>query len=308
MFSLQAGQKKKSLRIVINGGLGDHLLISPFIRHFKKSGKYKHISCVVHRNSFELFDRNPYIDSLIPCTGNDLFLWGLPEKNFAVFSPYVEVKDIDSIEKIHKLESDHIFNFNRIDKSVIQQICDYYGLELDDESLDIHTACEDEKWADCFVASWSEKKIVFLNTRSTLESKNYPSFRWQETVDLLVKEAGDKIVILELTSEDQKLSGTIPLPVVPGLRSSAALFKRMACVVTVDSFPGHLAAAVNTRAIVLFGPSNPRAFGHKQNINIRTSSCPVCANSPRREKCKSPKCLEDIRPALIVEKIISVLF
>jgi ADP-heptose:LPS heptosyltransferase len=124
-------------------------------------------------------------------------------------------------------------------------------------------------------------------------------------VDLLLKEDGDRMIILEFPREEGKLSGTIPLPFVPGLRRSAALFKRMSCVVTVDSFPGHLAAAVNTPAVVLFGPSNPQAFGHKNNINIRTSECPVCANTLRIKQCKKPKCLEDIPPALIVEKILS---
>lgn len=301
-------QKKKSLRIVINGGLGDHLLISPFIRHFRKSGKYKHISCVVHWKSVELFDKNPHIDSLIPCSGNDLFFWGLPEKNFEVFCPYVKVQDIESIEDIGKIKSQHIFNFNRVDKPVIRQLCDYHGLKMDDESLEIHTAVEDEEWAARFVAVWSGKKIVFFNTSSILESKNYPLSMWRKTVDLLVRKAGDSIVILEFPFKNRKLSGTQSLPSVPGLRRSAALFKRMSCVVTVDSFPGHLAAAVNTPAIVLFGPSNINAFGHPNNINIRNSDCPVCANTQRRENCRSPKCLEDIPPSLIVKKILTVLF
>jgi ADP-heptose:LPS heptosyltransferase len=300
-------QKKKSLRIVINGGLGDHLLISPFIRHFKKLNKYQHISCVVHQSSVELFDQNPHIDSLVPCLGNDLFLWGLPENDFDVFCPYVEVQDIDSLDDIGKIKSEHIFNFNRVDKPVIQQICEYHGLKLDDESLEIHTAVEDETWADQFIAPWSEKKIIFLNTSSALESKNYPLHLWQETVSLLTKEVGDQIIILEFPSKNKNLSGTLSLDSVPGLRHSAALFKRISCVVTVDSFPGHLAAAVDTPAIVLFGPSNIRAFGHKNNINIRTSNCPVCANTPRRDECKFMKCLADIPPTLIVEKILSIL-
>ena len=286
--------------------MGDHLLITPFIKHFKKSGLYKHICCVVHQNSLELFDLSPYIDSLIPCSGNDLFLWGLPEKNFDVFTPYVAVEDIEHIHDIHTgIKSTHIFNFNLGNTPVICQICEHYGIRLEDESLDIHTAREEEEWADGFLAEWPGKKFIYLNTSSVLENKNYPLPLWQEVVDLLLKKAGDRMIILEFPREEGKLSGTIGLPFVPGLRRSAALFKRMSCIVTVDSFPGHLAAAVNTPAVVLFGPSNPLAFGHKSNINIRTSDCETCANTSRIKQCKKPKCLEDIPPALIVEKILS---
>lgn len=308
MFPPVPGSKNQSLRIVINGGMGDHLLMTPFIKHFKKSGKYKHICCVVHRNSLELFDRSPYIDSLIPCSGSDLFLWGLPEKGFDVFTPYVAVEDIEHIHNIRTgIASAHIFSFNLEDKPVLRQVCDYYGIRLADQSLEVYTAKEDEAWADGFLGEWPGKKFVYLNTVSVLENKNYPLPLWQEVVDILTKEAGEKIIILEFPGEKEKLSGTMVLPFVPGLRCSTALFKRMSCIVTVDSFPGHLAAAVNTRAIVLFGPSNPLAFGHKSNINLRPSDCPVCANTPRIKRCKKPKCLEDISPASIVKNILPVL-
>jgi ADP-heptose:LPS heptosyltransferase len=306
MFPPEPGKKNDSLRIVINGGMGDHLLMTPFIKHFKKSGLYKHICCVVHQNSLELFDRSPYIDSLIPCPGNDLFLWGLPEKDFDVFTPYVDVEDIEDIHDIRTgIKSAHIFSFNLKNTPVIRQICEYYGIRLEDESLEVYTAREDEAWADGFLAEWPGKKFVYFNTSSVLENKNYPLSLWQEVVDLLIKEASDEIIILEFAREKVKLSGTIPLPFVPGLRRAAALFKRMSCIVTVDSFPGHLAAAVKTPAVVLFGPSNPQAFGHKSNINIRTSQCPACANTSRIKECKTSTCLEDITPSLIVEKILS---
>jgi ADP-heptose:LPS heptosyltransferase len=258
---------------------------------------------VVHRSSVELFDRSPYIDSLIPCRGNDLFLWGLPERGFDVFCPYVAVEDIPHIHDIPDIKSAHIFSFNLGKESVVRQVCRHYGIRLEDESLDIHTAKEDEEWADRFVGARPGKKFVYLNAPSVFESKNYPLFLWQEVVDLLVKEVGDGVVILEFPRSEGTLSGVEPLPFLPGLRRSAALFKRMSCIVTVDSFPGHLAAAVGTPAVVLFGPSNPLAFGHKGNINIRVGDCGPCANTPQRKECKVSKCLEDIPPALIVKNI-----
>ncbi|MCP4219103.1 MAG: glycosyltransferase family 9 protein [bacterium] len=292
-----------SLRMVINGGMGDHLLATPFIRHFKKSGKYRHISCAVHRNSQELFDRNPYIDSLIPCAGNDLFIWALPEKGFDVFAPYIDVEDIDNVEDIHNVKTSHVFSFNLGKTTVVRQMCDYYGIALEDEYLEVFTADEDDAWAAGFVEQWAGRKLIYINTFSRMENKDYPLPLWQQVVEGLKSEYGDEAVIIEFPREGKQLDGTYRLPGIPGLRRSAALFKQMDCIVTVDSFPGHLAAALGKPGVVLFGPSNPAAFGHEGNINIRTGECDVCANTSRMRQCKKPKCLEEIPPALIVEKV-----
>lgn len=307
MFPPPAGQRSDSLRMVINGGLGDHLLMTPLIRFFKKTVSYQHICCVVHRNSAEIFDRNPYIDQLIPCEGNDLFLWGLPENGFDVFCPYVAVEDIQHVHDIRDIKSAHIFSFSLGKESVLRQVCRHYGIPLEDESLDMHTAPEDEEWAEEFTASYPGETFIYLNVPSFLAGKNYPLSLWQEVVDLLVEEYGDALIILEFPRPGEQLRGTQPLPFVPGLRRTAALFKHMSCVVTVDSFPGHLAAAVGTPAVVLFGPTNPLVFGHQQNTNIRTSDCPPCANTQRRKECRESKCLESIPPALIAESIKTLI-
>jgi ADP-heptose:LPS heptosyltransferase len=52
----------------------------------------------------------------------------------------------------------------------------------------------------------------------------------------------------------------IPTLAPPNLRSLAALLSRARLFVGNDSGPGHIAAAVNTTTLSLFGPTEPRVW------------------------------------------------
>jgi ADP-heptose:LPS heptosyltransferase len=57
------------------------------------------------------------------------------------------------------------------------------------------------------------------------------------------------------------VAGAMDLPVL------AALLQRLSLLVTADTGPMHLAAAVGTPIVALFGPSDPRRYGP---LNIRS--------------------------------------
>ena len=81
---------------------------------------------------------------------------------------------------------------------------------------------------------------------------------------MLVRDPG--LAIVQIGSGRHFLHGgkdsTIPGALQPlrqlSLGESARLLKSCACMVGIDSGPLHLAAAVGTRAVGIFGPVNPR--------------------------------------------------
>lgn len=292
----------KKIKIVITGGLGDCLLSTPFIHHFKNTGIYEKITCVVPIGAAQLFDKNPFIDQLIPIKGSDLFFWATPEKDSDIFSPYIDVGLPDKERVIFDVPMTHLFNLNRTPSPVIKQVAAYHNITLDNENLEIYTSKDDDKWANKTIAAINDKPIIVINPESRLKEKDLSKAFCTEIETHLKKNFN--IVYIEPTgfkSSSHQL--TIPLP---GLRRSAALFKKVHCIITADSFPGHLAAAVDTKAIVLFGPSNPKTFGHHQNINIRTSSCPPCADTRRRVECSNSECIEDIPVNSIINAVNSL--
>ncbi len=74
----------------------------------------------------------------------------------------------------------------------------------------------------------------------------------------------------------------------------AALFKKCTWVIAQDSGPMHLATAVGTKVMAIFGPSNPRKFGPygAGHIIIRKEMpCSPCGSDP---ECTRLECIKNI--------------
>jgi ADP-heptose:LPS heptosyltransferase len=78
--------------------------------------------------------------------------------------------------------------------------------------------------------------------------------------------------------------------------------------IDVDCGCVHIARAVNTRSVVLFGPSSAEYIGYEDNINIVANSCRNCFVIERwDERCvrgfKDPICMESILPNFVANTI-----
>jgi ADP-heptose:LPS heptosyltransferase len=293
----------RNLRIVVGGGLGDCLLHTPFIRYFRTSTAYKRITCIVSHEALELLDRNPHIDRLIGCEPIELPIWAAPEVENDVFSPYIhtEVIEIDGAPHFRgQLGWPRPAAGN--DMSIVSQVALKHGLKLADESLEVFTMQEDEDWAYYFMRERPGNPVIVLNRRSAARYKEYPAGQWQSVVTHLTGVA----TVLELSPPREALRGTEPVWPLPSLRRISALFRKVHCVVTVDSFAAHLATAVGTPAVVLYGPSSPEVYGHPVNRNIRFGTCPPCY-SPDEAGCVRSTCLEQIPYTMITNAVLSSL-
>jgi lipopolysaccharide heptosyltransferase II len=88
----------------------------------------------------------------------------------------------------------------------------------------------------------------------------------------------------------------------------AAVLKAAAVGIGPDSGPGHLAAAVKTPFVTLFGPTSPQRtapFGCEQLVVEAGPSCAPCykKNCPDRDR----QCMVSIQPAAVMEKVALAL-
>jgi len=282
--------------------LGDCLLHTPFMRHFRISGNYSRITCMVPRRALELFDCNPHIDELIGCDDRGLAIWAAPEVGCDLFSPFVHATVEGSSAAEIRFRPQFGWKRERPEDSIVSKIARHHGLQLSDESPEVFTAPEDDSWAKSFVQELPDRPVIVLGRRSTARYKQYPAPAWQAVVDDLAAEA----TLLDFSTEEEAMRGTVPLSPSLPLRRTAALFRMVHCVATVDSFFGHLAAAVGAVAVVVFGPSSPAVYGHTGNRNIRVSACPPCFQ-PEEAGCFQPNCLIGISPSIIVGAVRAVL-
>ncbi len=117
---------------------------------------------------------------------------------------------------------------------------------------------------------------VIISPGSDSPRKMLSPERWQQVADRL-NQAGLRVIVTGIGGEHvpagcYSLAGvTSPRQIVP----LAALAK---AVITPDSYIAHVAKAVGTPAVVLFGPTNARVYGYDGNINLAadTSGCPHC--------------------------------
>ena len=139
----------------------------------------------------------------------------------------------------------------------------------------------------------------------------YPGASEQTQVDTLLHEAGvsaqDRLIALAPGS----VWATKRWPSYPALAAallaSAALLARCAVLVTNDSAPLHLASAMNTPTVALFGPTLP-AFGFgplaaSQTVLERQGlPCRPCGAHGGRQCPKGHwQCMRDLTPELVAE-------
>jgi ADP-heptose:LPS heptosyltransferase len=113
-------------------------------------------------------------------------------------------------------------------------------------------------------------------------------------------------VIQRLRAPALDLTGRTPLRVL------AAVIQKLDAFVSVDSGPAHLAAAVATPLVVLWGPA---IFEQVRPISTRSPvvvlrhppPCAPCYETPLMKTCPRNVCMEAIKPAEVVERVEGLL-
>jgi ADP-heptose:LPS heptosyltransferase len=170
--------------------------------------------------------------------------------------------------------------------------------------------------------------VLFPRTGPFAPGRNWPLASFVELADLL-QSAGFNIVaaggndaredaetIKASVPDSMNLAGATNLPQLADLVANAAV------VVSGDSFPGHLAAALGTPLVSIFGPSNHHAWmpygstsiddlDEKRRCIIRQDiPCAPCLYTGyrlgRRNGCDMRICLMDILPGEVYRAVLAV--
>ena len=166
---------------------------------------------------------------------------------------------------------------------------------------------EDEQWADNFLnKNRIDKKdfLVILNPGGNWELKRWPAESFALLGDRLIQEYKAKIIISG-SEEDRELAERISSlmqakPILAAgkttLKQLGALFKKANLVIANDSGPMHIAVALGSPVIALFGPTSSQITGpYSQRKNWRVIQknvgCPLpCYNL----NCSQNRCMQAI--------------
>ncbi|MAE67137.1 MAG: hypothetical protein CMJ18_22990 [Phycisphaeraceae bacterium] len=163
----------------------------------------------------------------------------------------------------------------------------------------------------------ASRPIIALCPGSRWQSKHWPVARWADLIRALHdRHADHHTVFLGAPNERPMVEEILAQDGVAGphvvnlagstdLWGTAAILARARCAVTLDSAPLHLAAAVGTPVVALFGPTDPKRVGPRADQGVviarRDLDCLECYE----RKCPLAErvCLPGIEAAEVMEAI-----
>ncbi len=105
---------------------------------------------------------------------------------------------------------------------------------------------------------------ILIHTGASDPSKTWPDAQWEE---LMSGVSDARVAVIGGPGEDPKRFG-LPTPSRPvAILEYAALLSKVRILITPDTGPAHLAAAMGTPTVVLYGPTDPTHFHPWPNGN-----------------------------------------
>ncbi|RKY04917.1 hypothetical protein DRP77_02510 [Candidatus Poribacteria bacterium] len=204
------------------------------------------------------------------------------------------------------------------------------GLENEGEvpELELWTTEEDERRADLFLERHGIKPsdgLVGVHPGGNVwVMKRWPARKFAALIDGIRAEfPGTKFLIFGGPEEEglkrrvAEMAGgdVITVEAMP-IRATAALIRKCHLFIANDSAPMHMAAAVKTPVIGIFGPTNPRAtgpFSPKSAVVSLSLGCQPCYNKvgffPNTRCAAEPqyRCLTQLPVSMVLEKACQML-
>lgn len=322
--------------------LGDVVLSTPVIRHMRKLFPDAYIAFMVRPENKDVVANNPDLNEVILYDKNGNEKSFLGSVFFAL--NVLRKREFDIAIALHPTNRTHLAFFlagipKRIgyDKKMGALLtirvphskqegaiheAEYNFTLLKEAGFDVAgadirpyivTGKEEKSYADYLegMAGIGKNKIV-LHAGASCPSKRWPAERFARAADILAEKYGSDIVIVggkdaEKFSKDvissmkkkaYDLTGRLSIGVLAEILSRARLF------VSNDSGPVHVAVAVGTPVIAIFGRKNPGLspkrwgpLGRKDIVLHKDAGCEICL----AHECKKGfRCLE----AVTVEDVV----
>lgn len=182
--------------------------------------------------------------------------------------------------------------------------CTHLGCPVGKEDFHLCTGVQAERQAGEFLARHGvaeHDSFVYLHAAARWQTKFWRQERWAALADRLARD-GLRVVFGGSRNDRDYLRPIVgrmaqPPMVAAGeldLAGSAALLKRSALYVGLDSGPMHMAALAGVPVVVLFGPTHPERVGpyNVEHRVVRDTSlgCLGC----RKRSCPHLSCMEGI--------------
>ena len=185
--------------------------------------------------------------------------------------------------------------------------------------IDIHVS--DERRRAAFVllresGANIERPLVAICPGSTnSRAKRWPTARFAAVADMLIENDGAQVVLIgageemDVSKEVASLMRQSPFVLTgrTSLAETAAVLSAVNLLVTNDTGPAHVAAAVGCPTLVIFGPTNPLTTSPFSTKAIVVREPPDCAPCMLRDCPIDHRCMTAITPEAVYARASEVI-
>jgi lipopolysaccharide heptosyltransferase II len=157
--------------------------------------------------------------------------------------------------------------------------------------------------------------VCIVHPSARWETKRWPAERFAQLADGLIAHERMRIIIVGSGSEAsqiEQMSRHMSQPVInltgeTDLLQLAALLRRANLLVSNDSGPMHLAAAVGTPVVAIFGPTDPSRVGPYGDGHVVLRKDVDCSRCTRRACVRDALCMQAIGVSEVFEAACAVV-
>ena len=334
---------KKILIFELNW-LGDILFSMPLIRAIRKTFPGAHITCAVVPRYADLLANNPWINDVRPLSdrnkissvwekfsfikrikkeGYDTCFILKPSSTKAAIAALAGIPErIGFTGKKASLTREVDIppgNLHKADQ--LLSLAGAVGIAKADGTYEYFFGKENEEKAEELLleAGARANRKVVINPGGNWDPKRWPVNNFIELAKMILASFRDVEVVVTGAKKDVELAREITRAVddkrcysvagKTGLNELAALFRRSDLIVSADSGPLHLASAVGSTTIGLFGPTSHKVTGPRgRGKNIVIYKDIDCEIPCYVEPCdREYKCMRLIAPEEVFEAVKKVL-
>ncbi|MDD5618113.1 MAG: glycosyltransferase family 9 protein, partial [Candidatus Omnitrophica bacterium] len=293
--------------------LGDVLLSTPVIKNLRDNFPNAYIAMMVCSSLGDLVKGNPYLDEVIlfdkrgkhgGIVNSFRFAGELKKKNFdlaLILHPRIRVHIILFLARIkERMGYDIKFGFlntyilkhtkHRGEKHETEYTLDFLrelGINKFDKAMFMPVYKEAEEWAGNFLKERgaSKSKVVLVHAQASCHSRLWPQDYYNRLIDDIINIYKVRVIYLGIERDDniKESDNIVNITGRTSIAQLASLIKHANLLISNDSGPVHIAVALGTPVISIFGRNqpglSPRRWAHsnaKSRFLHKDVGCQVC--------------------------------
>ncbi len=336
------GVAPKRILVVKLDHLGDVLLATPVFSNLRQAYPDAELHALTGAWSRVVLERHPDVNKVLEYNSPVFCRTGSPTSLRETFQLYRQLRH-QRYDLLVALRSDwRIICFSllrvapkRLDRATLQvanklgfarftgthetarnlDVLHKAGIPTSIQTTTFSVAAADEKWASDFLKTLQidrERPLIAIHPGSPIPTKRWMLDRYAELTDWLIARKRAQILFvgvedeMPIITEIQRLMQAESINVAgkTTLTQLASILHTCNMFIGNDSGPMHLAAAVGTPTIGLYGPGDPTRFGPVgtmcQTIRRKTD-CPPCRGTTCRFGADG--CMSKIRVADVIQTL-----